>query len=123
MQSTEGPTMVGADHGDPAGPPPRGSAYAELSRRIKRAGLMDGRPGYYTAHIAATVTLCAAGVAAFLLIGDSWWQLAVAAYFAVISTQLGFLGHDAGHLALALVLVVTLIVRPHHASLAAKDAR
>jgi fatty acid desaturase len=31
------------------------------------------------------------------LIGDSWWQLATAAYLALVFTQLGFLGHDAGH--------------------------
>jgi len=30
-------------------------------------------------------------------LGSSWWQLAVAAYFAVVFAQLGFLGHDAGH--------------------------
>src|SRR4029078_11321299 len=29
--------------------------------------------------------------------GNSWWQLVVAAFFAVMFTQLGFLGHDAGH--------------------------
>jgi fatty acid desaturase len=61
------------------------------------AGLLDRRPGYYTGQIALILLLCAAGVAAFLMIGDSWAQLAVAAYFAVISTQLAFLGHDAGH--------------------------
>ena len=76
---------------------PRGSAYSELSRRVKQAGLLDRRPGYYAAQIAIVLVLCAAGVAAFVLVGDSWWQLAVAAYAAVISTQLGFLGHDAGH--------------------------
>jgi len=32
-----------------------------------------------------------------VLVGDSWWQLAVAAFLAVVFTQLGFLGHDAGH--------------------------
>jgi fatty acid desaturase len=86
MQSTEvTPTVA------------RGSAYAQLSREIKRAGLLDRRPGYYTGHIAFILALCGVGVAAFLLVGDSWWQLAVAAYFAVLSTQLGFLGHDAGH--------------------------
>jgi fatty acid desaturase len=41
--------------------------------------------------------MCAVGVATFVLLGDSWWQVGLAAYFAVISTQLGFLGHDAGH--------------------------
>jgi hypothetical protein len=28
---------------------------------------------------------------------DSWWQLAVAAFLAVMFTQVGFLGHGAGH--------------------------
>jgi fatty acid desaturase len=77
--------------------PRRGSAYSELSRQIKQARLLDRRPGYYAGLIAFTGALCALGVVAFLLIGDSWWQLVVAAYFAVASTQLGFLGHDAGH--------------------------
>jgi fatty acid desaturase len=75
----------------------RGSAYAELSRQIKQAGLLDRRRGYYAVQIAFIVSLYLVGAVAFLLVGDSWWQLAVAAYFAVVSTQLGFLGHDAGH--------------------------
>jgi fatty acid desaturase len=75
----------------------RGSAYAELSRQIKQAGLLDRRRGYYAAQIAFIVALYLVGVAAFVVVGDSWWQLAVAVYFAVVSTQLGFLGHDAGH--------------------------
>ena len=39
----------------------------------------------------------AAGWAAFVLVGNSWWTLAVAAFLAVMFTQAGFLGHDAGH--------------------------
>jgi fatty acid desaturase len=30
-------------------------------------------------------------------LGDSWWQLLVAAFLAFVSAQLGFIGHDAGH--------------------------
>jgi fatty acid desaturase len=30
-------------------------------------------------------------------LGDSWWQLFVAAFLAFVFTQLGFIGHDAGH--------------------------
>jgi fatty acid desaturase len=75
----------------------RGSAYSVLSRQIKQAGLLDRRPGYYAAQIALLLALVAAGVTALVMIGDSWWQLLVAAYFAMLSTQLGFLGHDAGH--------------------------
>jgi fatty acid desaturase len=80
-----------------AGSTARGTAYAELSRQIKQSGLLERRPGYYAGQIALIVALGAAGVAALLLLGDSWWQLAVAAFLALVSTQLGFLGHDAGH--------------------------
>ena len=76
---------------------PRGSDYAELSREIKQAGLLRRRPGYYAGQAALLLVLCLAGLAAFWFAGDSWWQIAVAAYAAVVSTQLGFLGHDAGH--------------------------
>jgi fatty acid desaturase len=41
--------------------------------------------------------LLAAAWTGFVLIGDSWWQLAVAGFLAFVFTQIGFLGHDAGH--------------------------
>ncbi len=83
----------------PAAPPPplRRSDYAELLRLVKQAGLLGRRRRGYTWRIALTVTLLAAGWAAFVLVGDSWWQLAVAAFLAVMFTQIAFLGHDAGH--------------------------
>jgi len=75
----------------------RGSDYARLSREIKRAGLLDARPGYYAAKIALNTLLLGAGVAAFLWLGDSWYQLLTAAFLAVVFTQMAFVGHDAGH--------------------------
>ena len=97
--------MPSPDRGTTAVPYPRaaapaavrGSDYAHLSRQIKQAGLLRRRPGYYAFKIAVTAALLAAGWAAFVLVGDSWWQLAVAALLAVAFTQAGFLGHDAGH--------------------------
>jgi fatty acid desaturase len=77
--------------------PRRGSDYAELSRQVKEAGLLKRRPGYYAWKIPMTLGLLAAGWAVFAVAGNSWWQLAVAAFLAVIFTQVGFLGHDAGH--------------------------
>ena len=41
--------------------------------------------------------LLAAGWAVFVVLGDSWWQLVVAAFLAFVFTQIGFIGHDAGH--------------------------
>jgi fatty acid desaturase len=77
--------------------PRRGSAYAQLSRQIKEAGLLERRRGYYAWKIAATAAALAAGWAVFVMVGNSWWQLTVAAFLAVVFTQIGFLGHDAGH--------------------------
>jgi fatty acid desaturase len=75
----------------------RGSDYAALSRHVRRAGLLNRRPLYYSAKIGINLLLLAAGWTAFALIGRSWWQLPVAAFLAVMFTQTGFVGHDAGH--------------------------
>ena len=75
----------------------RGTDYARLSRQVRQAGLLDLCTRHYAWRITITVVLLLGGWAAFLLVGDSWWQLTVAAYLAVMFTQLGFLGHDAGH--------------------------
>jgi fatty acid desaturase len=68
-----------------------------LSRQVKQAGLLERRSAYYAWKIAVTIAMLAAGWTAFVVVGDSWWQLAVAAFLAVVFTQVGFLGHDAGH--------------------------
>jgi fatty acid desaturase len=73
------------------------SEYAELSRLVKDAGLLKRRRGYYTWKIGATLAALAGGWAVFVLVGNSWWALAVAVFLAVMFTQIGFLGHDAGH--------------------------
>ena len=83
-----------------AGPPSRKGRWSEytlLSRQLKQAGLLDRRRGWYAARIGLNLALLAVGLAAFVLLGDSWWQLPTAAYLAVVATQLTFVGHDAGH--------------------------
>jgi fatty acid desaturase len=99
MQTSEAATAVTRqlDLGPPSSASRRGSEYAQLSRQIKQAGLLERRGRYYAWKIAATVVALAAGWTAFVMVGDSWWQLAVAAFLAVAFTQIGFLGHDAGH--------------------------
>jgi fatty acid desaturase len=77
--------------------PTRGSEFAELVRRVKAAGLLQRRPGYYITKITLTGAVLAATWTGFVLLGDSWWQLAVAALLAVVFAQIGFVGHDAGH--------------------------
>jgi fatty acid desaturase len=82
-----------ADHDTPF----TGSDYAQLSRRIRTTGLLRRRPGYYSVKISVNLVLLAAGWTVFFLLGPSWWQLLVAVFLAVMFTQTGFIGHDAGH--------------------------
>jgi fatty acid desaturase len=97
LSSGERPGQAAAAAAWQESEPQRGSEYAELSRQVREAGLLERRPRYYGWKIPVTVGLLAAGWAAFVLVGNSWWQLAVAVFLAVIFTQIGFLGHDAGH--------------------------
>jgi fatty acid desaturase len=75
----------------------RGSEYAVLSRRVRQAGLLERRVGYYVWKMTLTGLALAGGWAVFALLGDSWWQLGTAVLLAVVFAQVGFLGHDAGH--------------------------
>jgi fatty acid desaturase len=99
METSEAATAVAGQRqlGPASSASRRGSEYAQLSRQIKEAGLLERRGGYYAWKIAATAVALAAGWAVFVMVGNSWWQLAVAAFLAVVFTQIGFLGHDAGH--------------------------
>ncbi|WP_280264396.1 fatty acid desaturase family protein [Nocardia abscessus] len=76
---------------------PRGSEYAVLLRRVQGAGLLKRRLRYYAWKSAVTAVALAAGWTVFVVVGDSWWQLGVAAFLAVVFAQIAFLGHDAGH--------------------------
>ncbi|MGA8113393.1 MAG: fatty acid desaturase [Actinocatenispora sp.] len=74
-----------------------GSEYAQLSRSVRAAGLLEKRSAYYAAKIIGTLLAFVAAWVAFVVIGPSWWQLGVAAVMAVLYTQIAFIGHDAGH--------------------------
>jgi len=60
-------------------------------------GLLDRRPGYYRLKITLTIFAFFAGWVLFVIAGNSWTALAVAALVGMIFTQLGFIAHDAGH--------------------------
>jgi fatty acid desaturase len=78
-------------------PKGRWSEYTQLSRQVKQAGLLDRRRGWYAARIGLNLALLASGWVAFAIVGESWWQLVIAAYLGVVFTQVAFVGHDAGH--------------------------
>jgi fatty acid desaturase len=73
------------------------SSFTALTRKIHDLGLMRRRYGYYWTKLIGALLILAAWVVEFILIGDSWWQLANAGVLAVLMTQTAFLGHDAAH--------------------------
>ncbi|SFY51847.1 fatty acid desaturase family protein [Streptomyces sp. F-1] len=74
-----------------------GSDFARLSRRITEAGLLERRPGYYTLRLGVVIGLLAAGWGTFLALGDTWWQLLVAAFLALAFGQVALVAHDLAH--------------------------
>jgi fatty acid desaturase len=77
--------------------PPRGSDFAQLSRLIVGAGLLRRRPGYYAVRLVAVGGAYVGGWVAFAMLGNSWWQLAVAGFMAVCFAQLALVAHDLAH--------------------------
>lgn len=75
----------------------RGSDFARLARKINEAGLLDRRPVYYTVRLSLVGLAFAGGWLAFVLLGDSWWQLLVAFVIAVAFAQVALAAHDLAH--------------------------
>jgi len=74
-----------------------GSDFAELNRGINRAGLLRMRPGYYAARLGLVAAAYVGGWTAFVLVGASWWTLAVAAFLAIVFAQVALVAHDLAH--------------------------
>ena len=72
--------------------------YGQLTAQIRELGLLRSRPWSYAGHFALVFAALAGIVAAMVIWRDSWWLLLLAPVFGVVATQLGFLGHDVGHL-------------------------
>jgi fatty acid desaturase len=58
---------------------------------------MRRRTGYYTVRLTLVAALYTVGWAAFLLLGESWWSLAVAGYLALVFGQTALVAHDVAH--------------------------
>ncbi len=80
-----------------APPKPRGSDFAQLNRLIDGAGLLRRRPGYYAVRLGLVAAAYAGGLAAFFVLGDSWWQLLVAAFMGIVFAQSALVAHDVAH--------------------------
>lgn len=71
--------------------------YAELKQQMKKHGLLEKQPVYYTFRIVLLISLLVIGLAFLLLVHIFWLQLLNAVFLAFVFTQIGLLGHEAGH--------------------------
>lgn len=90
---TSGSRSQSLDAGSAGG----GSDFARLSRRIADAGLMERRLGHYVVRLGTVIGLLVVGWTVFFALGDTWWQLLVAAFLAVVGGQIALLAHDLAH--------------------------
>ncbi|MBT8160221.1 MULTISPECIES: acyl-CoA desaturase [Arthrobacter] len=78
-------------------PNPVVHSYSELLKGVRAAGLLERRTGFYIGLFVSLMVLMAGTWLGFGLLGDSWFQLLIAAALGIVCTQLSFLAHEAGH--------------------------
>ncbi|MGC5169624.1 fatty acid desaturase family protein [Microbacterium sp. DT81.1] len=103
MSSTAYTALAGAGPVRETRPRIQGSApniaqsYSAVSRVVKESGLLRRARWFYAlVGSGLTVALVATGFGIWLL-GDSWFQLLMAAALGIIFTQFAFLAHEASH--------------------------
>lgn len=72
-------------------------SYKSLSKTVRDAGLLGRATGFYVRLLAVQTLALAVLVAVFVLLGDSWFQLLVAAGLGIVMTQFAFVAHEAAH--------------------------
>lgn len=80
-----------------SGAPNPAQSYTALSRVVRESGLLRRARGFYVALFAALVLALAGTIAGMILLGDSWFQLLMAAALGIVFTQFAFLAHEASH--------------------------
>lgn len=71
--------------------------YSELLNLVRDAGLLRRRRGFYIVNIAGLSVAVVAVIVAMQALGDSWWQLLLAAALGLVLAQFGYVAHEAAH--------------------------
>ncbi len=72
-------------------------SYSALLKEARAAGLMRRRRTFYAVVFAVLLVLLAAAGTGFMLLGQTWFQLLIAAGLGILFTQFAFLAHEAAH--------------------------
>lgn len=66
-------------------------------KSIRARGLMERAPWFYALTGAGIALGFAGAITAFIMLGESWFQLIVAAALGILFTQVAFIAHEAAH--------------------------
>lgn len=69
----------------------------EVRRRVQTAGLLQPHPRAFALNLLAVVALLAAGIAFLVAFHGTWGVIVGAVFLGIVSVQLAFIVHDAGH--------------------------
>ncbi|KAA9131203.1 fatty acid desaturase family protein [Microbacterium caowuchunii] len=77
--------------------PPITRAYTDVAQVVRESGLLNRARLFYGLVAAALALAFGGAITGFLLLGDSWFQLLIAAALGILFTQVAFLAHEAAH--------------------------
>lgn len=75
-------------------------SYTEVAQIVRETGLLRRTPVFYISVMSVLMLAFGGLVTGFVLLGDSWFQLLIAAGLGIVLTQVAFLAHEAGHRAI-----------------------
>ena len=73
------------------------SEFSALLHTVRDAGLLRRTRTFYYVTFGVLMLALGGAVTGFVLLGDSWFQLLIAAALGLIFTQFAFLAHEAAH--------------------------
>jgi fatty acid desaturase len=74
-----------------------GPNFAAMSRVVRETGLLRRSRWFYVLLLGGLFAGLGGAVTGFVLLGDSWFQLLIAAALGLIFTQFAFFSHEAAH--------------------------
>ncbi len=73
------------------------ASYSVLLKQVRKEGLLTRRRRFYVSVFILLALAMGAAWTGFALLGDTWFQLLIAAVLGVVLTQIAFLAHEASH--------------------------
>ena len=100
MRPEDQPTRSRDETTTQAGRTEQMADFAELTKQIREEGLLERQLGYYALKFSTTAAMLGASIWTLLSVDILWVQLANAAFLAFVFGQIGYIAHDAGHMAI-----------------------